>query len=534
MHPLVFKPLFNQQSQIDNHKSDMAVEISDTLISRLSSFVNSRTGLHFPQEKWRDLKRNIQAAAPDLGFTDAEECIRWILSARLTQEQLNIIVGHLTIGETFFFRDHAVFETLKDHILTPWAQSQNGAEKGLSLWSAACCTGEEPYSIAILINEMGRLLNGWKIAIMATDINARFIEKAEQGVYTQWSFRDMPERLMARYFTKTGKNQFEISSHIKKMVTFSQLNLIEEGPVAPPGGVDAMDVIFCRNALMYLSPDMRERVIGRLTRFLAIDGWLIVSPSETSFVQAPGLYPVRFPGAVLHRKGPLEPAKESADKVVLPRIAPRKRNHTKEADPLLSRPTAPLKPEKTSGRRPSPVLLKDKKGLAEKTDLYGKALALYEKGRYQEVTEKLATLLSDEKAGEHSLGMAEPMVLLAKACANLGRLEEAREWCEKALSVEKLNPDYHSLLAAIYQELGLAEEPIRSLKRAIYLDPGRITAYFSLGHLMRQQGKTSEAKKFFVNALDLLSSMKPDDTVPHSDGLTAERLREAIGSMMLT
>jgi chemotaxis protein methyltransferase CheR len=125
--------------------------------------------------------------------------------------------------------------------------------------------------------------------------------------------------------------------------------------------------------------------------------------------------------------------------------------------------------------------------------------------------------------------MAERMVLLARSFANLGRLKEARIWCEKAVSADKLNPDNHSLLAAIYQELGLTEEPIASLKRAIYLDPGRIMAYFSLGHLLRQQGKLGEANKSFMNALDLLSSMTPGERVPHSDGLTVERLREAIG-----
>jgi chemotaxis protein methyltransferase CheR len=511
----------------------MTVEISDTLISRLSRFVNSRTGLYFPPNKWRDLRRNIQAAAPDLGFTDTEQCIQWVLSARLTQEQIDIIVGHLTIGETFFFRDRNVFDALKDHVLAPMARSRKGSEKRLRFWSAACCTGEEPYSIAILIDEMAGLLQGWKIAIMATDINAQFIEKARQGVYSQWSFRDMPDRLMTRYFTQTGKNRFEISPHIKKMVTFSQLNLIEEGAVMPWGEADAVDVIFCRNVLMYLSPDMRTRVVHRLTPFLAEDGWLIVSPSETALVKAPELHPVRFPGAILHKKGHPETAKEKAVAVAPPRITPEKRKYANGAvAPLPSLPIAPFYPEKTSGSSPSPVLLKREKGTEKKADLYGEALTLYEKGRYQEAAEKLGRLLTDEKTGDHSRRMPEPMVLLAKACANLGRLEEARKWCEKAVTLEKLNPDYHSLLAAIYQELGLTEEPLRSLQRVIYLEPDRVIAHFMIGHLMRQQGKAGDANKSFINALGLLSSMKPGETVPHSDGLTAERLRDTIALMM--
>jgi len=129
----------------------MTVAISDNLISRLSEFVNSRTGLHFPREKWRDLKRNINAAAPDLGFNDPKQCIRWMLSAQLTQEQADIIVGHLTIGETFFFRDKEVFQGLKEQILTPWTRSRNERERRIKVWSAACSTGEESYSIAMVV-----------------------------------------------------------------------------------------------------------------------------------------------------------------------------------------------------------------------------------------------------------------------------------------------------------------------------------------------------------------------------------------------
>ena len=508
----------------------MTVEISDTLISRLSRFVNSRTGLYFPPSKWRDLRRNIQAAAPDLGFTDTEQCIQWVLSARLTQEQVDIIVGHLTIGETFFFRDRKVFDTLRDQVLAPMARSRNGSEKRLRFWSAACSTGEEPYSIAILVNEMGALFRGWKVTIMATDINARFIEKAERGVYSQWSFRDMPECLITRYFSKTEKNRFEISPSIKKMVTFSQLNLIEERCLSGPYQDDGVDVIFCRNMLMYLSSDMRTRVIHRLTDALAEDGWLIVSPSETSIVEAPGLHPVRFPGAVFHRKGARETEKGNASAAAFPRSRGRGKNHSEPAAvPLSSRTTKPLTPKKISIAHPLPVTRE--KGGEKATDRYGEALTLYKKGSYQEAVDTLNRLFSDNEAPDDSPRMAKPIVLMARSFANLGRLEEARIWCEKAVSADKLNPDYHSLLAAIYQELGLTEEPIASLKRAIYLDPGRIMAYFSLGHLLRQQEKLAEANKSFRNALDLLSSMTPGERLPHSDGLTVERLREAIGSM---
>ena len=496
--------------------------ISDDLISRLSEFVNLRMGLHFPREKWRDLKRIIRAAAPDLGFGDANACIKWLLSSRLTQAQTDTLVDHLTIGETFFFRDKLIFEALKERILPAWLEAHDGRKKRITFWSAGCCTGEEPYSIAMLMDQMSAF-RGWEIKIIATDINARFLQKAEKGVYTRWSFRGMPDEILRRYFKKTGKNSFEISQGIRKMVRYSRYNLVENG--YPPDLVEPLDeqgkvdILFCRNVFMYLSPDMRAKALRRLTSSLGKEGWFIVSPSETSFVQAPDLNSVRFPGAILHRKGPPRRAEPKKTAVFLPPVS---------VSPTAP-PTKPVFRKKSPRFRPAPVFSKIEKRKTPNRDLYREALALYEKAHYEEAVETLNRCLSHGKTTGNPLLIPEQMALLAKAHANLGRLEEARKWCEEAVTRGKLHPEYRYLLATIYQEQGLVEESIKSLKHTIYLDPDFVMAYYSLGHLTRGQGKSGESGKYFTNVLDLLSSMEPGEIVPHSDGLTAERLREAIG-----
>ena len=495
--------------------------ISDDLVSRLSEFINFRMGLHFPREKWRDLKRNISAVSEELGFDRVEDCIKWLLSAQLTKAKKDVLISHMTIGETFFFRDKFVFQALKERILPGWLESHDGKKKEITFWSVACCTGEEPYSIAMLLDQMPALL-GWKIKIVATDINSKFLQKARKGVYTRWSFRDTPDEILRRYFKKTGKGRFEISPSIRKMVRYSRHNLVQNG--FPPGFDEQgkVDILFCRNVLMYLSPDMREKAIRRLTRSLGREGWFIVSPSESSLVQAPGLNPVRFPGAIFHRKGPPGNADTKKAAVFIP-PAPV---------PPTTRPAKPLFPKRTSRPKPAPVFSKIKKRKAPKKDLYQEALALYEKARYEEATEILNRCLSDGKTAGNFLLIPEQTALLAKANANMGRLDEARKWCEKAVNREKLHPEYRYLLATIYQEQGLVEESITSLKHTIYLDPDLVMAYYLLGHLTREKGKPGESGRYFTNALDLLSSMEPEAVVPHSDGLTAERLREAIGLMI--
>ncbi|MBW2203684.1 MAG: tetratricopeptide repeat protein [Deltaproteobacteria bacterium] len=474
-----------------------APHISDDLISRLSEFVNSRTGLHFPRQKWRDLRRNISAAAPDLGFDDTTACIEWLLSASLTQEQKDTLVGHLTIGETFFFRDKFIFQVLKERILPVWIETHGVRKNEITFWSAACCAGEEPYSIAMLIHQMP-MFRGWKVRIIGTDINARFLQKARKGIYTPWSFRDTPDEILRGYFKKRGKNSFEISPAIRKMVSFSQHNLVGKGyPPELNGYLNEQgkaDIILCRNVLMYLSADMRDKVIQRLTGLLSKEGWFIVSPSETSFVQVPNLNPVRFPGAVFHRKGSPRKADKKAAKVVFPwKTREQKKPRKPAVTPLSARPVTPAYNGKTSGPRAVPPPAKREKRKEPRRDLFQESLGLYEKGRYEEVAEKLNRLLSDGKKGDNVLLVPEQMALLAKAYANMGKLDEARKWCEQTVQTEKLNPDYHYLLASIYQEQGLVEEPIKSLRHAIYLDPDLVMAYFLLGHLIRGHGKPGES-----------------------------------------
>ena len=496
-------------------------KISDDLVSRLSEFVNLRMGLHFPRKKWRDLKRNISAVSEELDFDRVDDCIKWLLSAQLTKAKRDVLISHMTIGESFFFRDKFVFQVLKERILPGWLKSHEGEKKEITFWSAACCTGEEPYSIAMLLDQMPAFL-GWKIKIVATDINSQFLQKARKGVYTSWSFRDTPDEIIERYFKKTGKERFEISPRIRNMVRYSRYNLVKNGYPLDLGEQGKVDVLFCRNVLMYLSPDMQSKTIRRLASYLDNGGWFIVSPTESSLVQTPGLNSVRFPGAVLHRKGPPRRADRKKATVFIPPA------------PVLptARPTKPVFRKKPTRPKPAPVFPKIEKRQAPKKDFYQEALALYEKARYEEAAEILNRCLSDGKTAGNSLLIPEQTVLLAKANANMGRLDEARKWCEEAVSREKLHPEYRYLLATICQEQGLVEESIKALKNTIYLDPGLVMAYYLLGHLTKGQGKPDESGRYFTNALDLLSSMEPEAVVPHSDGLTTERLREAIGLMI--
>ena len=282
--------------------SAMRQILPDQLLSRLSEFLAAQIGLHFPKKRWSDLERGIASAAHDFGIPEMEDCVHWLLSAPLTHRQIEILARHLTIGETYFFRDRKSFEALEQHILPELIRSRRDSTRCIRIWSAACCTGEEPYSIAMLLDRLLPDYEQWHITILATDINPQFLRKAEKGVYGEWSFRDTPNWTKERYFKKERQGCFEIHQRIKERVTFSYLNFADDIYPSLSNNTNAMDVIFCRNALMYFAPELAMKVVSNLHRAVVDVGWLAISVTEASNTMFAKFSPINFSSAMFYRK----------------------------------------------------------------------------------------------------------------------------------------------------------------------------------------------------------------------------------------
>ena len=248
------------------------------LLAQVAGMLAERTGLHFPEDRWADLERGVGAACADLGFPDAAACLRWLAAAPRPARDLEALVCHLTVGETYFFRDPPIFEAFETQVLPALLRERPGEDWRLRIWSAGCCTGEEPYTIAMLLDRAlppGRRHN---VTILATDINVRYLRKAERGVYGEWALRATPERMRQRHFRLRSDGRHEVRDDIRAMVSFSYLNLAQDPFPSLAGNTGAMDVIFCRNVLMYFSPERVRAVAGKLRRSLLDGGWLFVSP----------------------------------------------------------------------------------------------------------------------------------------------------------------------------------------------------------------------------------------------------------------
>ena len=470
--------------------------LPEALLSALSSILDARMGLHFPQERWRDLERGVAAAAREFGFGDSETYVRSLLCGPLTRNQIEILAGHLTVGETYFFREPRSFEILEERIFPDLIRARGGAERRLRGWSAGCCTGEEPYSIALLLERLIPDMEEWNITLLATDINPAFLRKAAEGVYGEWSFRGTPAWLRERYFRKRKDGRFDIEPRIRKRVTFSYLNLADDVYPSLPNNTNAMDVIFCRNVLMYFTPAQARKVAVNLHASLVEGGWLAVSPTETSSVLFSRFSAIEFRGAVLYRKAAGAESRGIASGYPAP--APVPLPEPLDLNPLVEEAAWSMAPEQA----PPPVRPAAASGDAPSLTARAPSLT------------------------------ARAPSLSARACANQGKLAEAAEWSKKAIAADKLNPAHHYLLAAIRQEQGQSDAAAQSLKRALYLEPDFVLAHFALGNLRLSQGRRREAGRHFDNTLALLRARPHDEILPESDGLTVGRLAEIIASVL--
>ena len=285
-----------------NKGKNKGSRLPEALLAQAGEFISGCMGLYFPKDRRRELERGLRSVAPEFGFEDPEACTRWLISSTLSKSQIGVLAGHLTVGETYFFRDKKYFAILEEKILPELIELRRTTGKYLRIWSAGCCTGEEPYSLAILLHKIMGDTKDWNITILATDINPTFLRKASAGIYGEWSFRDTPEWVRERYFTKTKENRFELLPKIRKRVSFTCHNLVQNAYPSLLTHTNALDLILCRNVLMYLTPDHQAYVAGKLVQCLVEGGWLITGPSETTDALSSEFVSVNFQGPTFYRK----------------------------------------------------------------------------------------------------------------------------------------------------------------------------------------------------------------------------------------
>jgi len=243
--------------------------------SALSSLLKNETAVVLETGKEYLVESRLTCLAQEEGFGNLSEMIDVVL--RRSNPPLNQkVLLALTTNETSFFRDLAAFEFFKTTTMVDIIKNRSQT-KALTIWSAACSTGQEPYSIALSLKENFPQLDDWKVQIFASDLNPKIVRKAEQGTYTSLEVnRGLPIQLLVKYFTQS-EDTYHISPQIKKRVSFFEQNLISAWPTTP------VDILFMRNVLIYFDTETKRQIFEKIKTVLAPDGYLFLGVAETPY-----------------------------------------------------------------------------------------------------------------------------------------------------------------------------------------------------------------------------------------------------------
>lgn len=240
----------------------------------LSGILRERSGLSLTKEKMYLLETRLGPVARKNGHGDLDELVK---ALRQKQEEplLRDITEAMTTNESFFFRDVTPFELLAKDIL-PRLLEARASSKALRIWCAAASTGQEPYTIAMVLKEMAAKLQGWRVEILATDISTSVLEKAKVGLYSQFEVqRGLPIQMLVKYFEQHGE-MWQIDASLRGMVEYRELNLLEN--ISKLG---AFDIVFCRNVLIYFDRDIKSQVLESIWHLMPGDGALFLGGAET-------------------------------------------------------------------------------------------------------------------------------------------------------------------------------------------------------------------------------------------------------------
>ncbi|HWZ39282.1 MAG TPA: protein-glutamate O-methyltransferase CheR [Bradyrhizobium sp.] len=240
----------------------------------LRGLLKQRSGLDLSADKHYLVESRLVPLARKAGLPGIAELVQRMKGGGaevLTTE----VVEAMTTNETFFFRDKIPFDHLRDTIVPALLQSRSN-RKSLRIWSAACSTGQEPYSIAMCLKEKGAALSGWRIEIVATDLSKEVLEKSRSGIYSQFEVqRGLPIQLLVKYFAQVGE-LWQLNSEIRGMVQHRQLNLLHDF-----AHLGKFDVIFCRNVLIYFDQETKINIFDRMAKVMEVDGMLMLGAAES-------------------------------------------------------------------------------------------------------------------------------------------------------------------------------------------------------------------------------------------------------------
>ncbi len=242
----------------------------------LCNAVKERSGIVLTTEKAYLVDNRLAPIARRTEHTDVAALLATLRSTR-DEDLLREVTDALTTNESFFFRDQKPFDAFRD-LMLPHVLEANASKRSLRIWCAACSSGQEPYSLGMILKDHAAKMEGWKIDIIGTDISHTILDRAKEGAYTQFEVqRGLPAKYLVQYFKKEN-DLWMVSDDLKQMVDYRFFNLLDD-----PTSLGTFDIVFCRNVLIYFDPETKSKVLDGINKSMTPNGFLILGAAETIF-----------------------------------------------------------------------------------------------------------------------------------------------------------------------------------------------------------------------------------------------------------
>lgn len=452
-------------------------------IEQFRNILTRHLGLQFEDEKLDYLADIMLQRMQSVGRARFESCsayIAYLNASPKASAEWRALAEQLTVNETFFFRNSDNFLALAENVL-PERIRAKAQTKQLRILSAGCSSGEEPYSLAIMVREALPDLNDWDVKIVGIDINPAILLKAAQARYSEWSLRATSDDVRHHYFRANGAD-FVLAPEIQKMVSFEERNLVDEDPLFWKSL--ACDVVFCRNVLMYFTPEIARSVVGRISQALAPSGYLFLGHAETLRGITPDFHLCHTHDTFYYQQ------RDNFVAEVLP-------SNTLFNAPLLSPVLATPVVKQSDHHLPVSQTAITTPSRAWNLSL---VLEAVRQERFADALELIGSLPADSHEDPDAL------LLRAVLLTNHGRVNESEEVCRRLLALDELNAGAHYLMSLCREHEGDTHRAIEHGLTSIYLDPSFAMPHLHLGILAKRSGDTVSAQRELGKARVLLAS----------------------------
>ncbi|MBI2469932.1 MAG: tetratricopeptide repeat protein [Planctomycetes bacterium] len=481
---------------------------------KFRQYIESRTGMYFDDSKQNSLKISIDSRMAALDIKEYSAYYSLIITNTMGKKEFDELLNIILIRETFFFRDDKQLKVLTKNILPELIKRKK--EKEIKIWSAGCATGEEPYSIAMAIMEC-YLPDDINVSVYATDISEWALKRAKEGIYNKSSMRAVDKAMLNKYFTQRD-GWYHLNDQVKQFVRFDTINLIE--PFFPIEAVH-VDIIFCKNVLIYFRTETVKTVIRKFYEMLAAGGYLFVGHSESLWQISDDFELEEISGIFIYRKDGKNRVASLTKRFQQKGKASGSINFTGKAPSSLVKKGSrhiTLTPQ-AAGEKVSPQSV----GLMHKKDVskcMKKGVPPAGDDNYESVLEEIEEVLEGDPKN------VDAHLLAGKLYANIGLYDKALKKGMDALEIDDLSADAYLLMGSIYYKIGEKEKAISVFKKTIYLDDNSVISHYYLGNLYKDAGLNEQAVNEYKNVIRIFEANPESKEWLVGEVFTVKQLKE--------